>query len=284
MAMTVKEKQLRQLVVDTAETWVGTKQGDANHKKIIETYNSIKPLPEGTKMLLSWPWCAASVSAWAQMLGLTEYILPECSCNRMIKLYKSKNQWVEDDTYVPDMGDILFYAWKDKGVGDCELEADHVGIVKEVKNNIIYVIEGNYSKQVKIRQIKVNGKYIRGFATPDYKTASKNYNFKKKVTIKPIKTTTTTNKTDTTITTGKVLTIASTVPYLKSGDKSEAVRVMQNVLIFLGFSCGTSGADGSFGPATVKAVKAYQKAVGITQDGICGRESWKNMLLGKKSK
>ena len=175
----------------------------------------------------------------------------------MIKLYKNKKQWVENDAYVPDMGDILFYAWKDKGVGDCELEADHVGIVKEVKNNVIYVIEGNYSKQVKIRQIKVNGKYIRGFAIPDYKIASKTYNFKKKVTVKPSKTITTTNKIDTTITTGKVLTIASTVPYLKSGDKSEAVRVMQNVLIFLGFSCGTSGADGSFGPATVKAVKAY---------------------------
>ena len=284
MAMTVKEKQLRQLVVDTAETWVGTKQGDANHHKIIDTYNTIKPLPSSVRMNYSLAWCAATISAWSQMLSLTDYILPECSCNRMIKLYKSKNQWVEDDTYVPDMGDILFYAWKDKGVGDCELEADHVGIVKEVKNNIIYVIEGNYSKSVKIRQIKVNGKYIRGFATPDYKTASKNYNFKKKVTIKPTKTTTTTNKIDTTITTGKVLTIASTVPYLKSGDKSEAVRVMQTVLIYLGFSCGTSGADGSFGPATVKAVKAYQKAVGITQDGICGRDSWKNMLLGNKSK
>ena len=79
-------------------------------------------------------------------------------------------------------------------------------------------------------------------------------------------------------------TTASTVPYLKSGDKNEAVKVMQTVLIDLGFSCGTSGADGSFGPATVKAVKAYQKAVGITQDGICGRDSWKNMLLGNKSK
>lgn len=282
MAMTVKEKQLRQLVVDTAEAWVGTKQGDANHKKLIETYNSIIPLPENTKMLLSWAWCAASISAWSQMVDLTDYILPECSCNRMIKLYKAKNQWIENDAYVPDMGDILFYAWKDNGVGDCELEADHVGIVKEVKNNIIYVIEGNYSKQVKIRQIKVNGKYIRGFATPDYKTASKNYNFKKKVTIKPTKTTTTTSKTDTTITTGKVLTIASTVPYLKSGDKNEAVKVMQAVLIYLGFSCGTSGADGSFGPATVKAVKAYQKAVGITQDGICGKDCWKNMLLGNK--
>ena len=57
---------------------------------------------------------------------------------------------------------------------------------------------------------------------------------------------------------------------------------MQTVLIYLGFSCGTSGADGSFGPATVKAVKAYQKAVGITQDGICGKDCWKNMLLGNK--
>ena len=34
-------------------------------EKLIETYNSIVPLPEGTKMLLSWAWCAASVSAWA---------------------------------------------------------------------------------------------------------------------------------------------------------------------------------------------------------------------------
>ena len=224
--MTLNEKKIRELIVDTAEAWVGTKQGDINHKKIVAGYNNITPLPNDYALKLSDPWCARFVSFISSVLNLTDYILPECSCNRMIKLYKAKNQWVEDDAYVPDMGDILFYAWKDNGVGDCELEADHVGIVKEVKNNIIYVIEGNYSKQVKIRQIKVNGKYIRGFATPDYKTASKNYNFKKKVTIKPTKTTTTTSKTDTTITTGKILTIASTVPYLKSGDKNEAVKVM----------------------------------------------------------
>ena len=284
MAMTVKEKQLRQLVVDTAETWVGTKQGDASHKKIIAGYNNIVPLPNDYALKLSDPWCARFVSFISSVLNLTDYIFPECSCSRMIELYKKKGLWIEDDAYVPDTGDILMYAWKDNGVGDCKIDPNHVGIVKEVKNNIIYVIEGNYSKSVKIRQIKVNGKYIRGFATPEYKTASKTYDFKKKVTVKPANSTTTTNKIDTTITTGKVLTIASTVPYLKSGDRSEAVRVMQNVLIFLGFSCGTSGADGSFGPATVKAVKAYQKAVGITQDGICGRDSWKNMLLGNKSK
>lgn len=275
--MTANEKKLRQLVVDTAEAWVGTKQGDANHHKIIDTYNTIKPLPSGVKMTYSLAWCAATISAWRNILGLTDYILPECSCNRMIALYKAKNQWVEDDAYVPDVGDVLFYAWNDSGVGDCQLEANHVGIVKEVKNNIIYVVEGNYSKQVKIRQIKVNGRYIRGFATPDYKTASKIYNFSKKVAVKP---TTTTIATKTTA----IKTVASTVPYLKSGDENDAVKVMQTVLIYLGFSCGSTGADGSFGTNTTKAVKAYQKALSLTQDGICGKDTWKNLLLGKKTK
>lgn len=274
MAMTAKEKRLRQLVIDTAETWVGTKQGDTNHKKIVAGYNNIIPLPSGYALKLSDPWCARFVSFVSSALNLIDYILPECSCNRMIKLYKAKNQWVENDAYVPDVGDILFYAWKDSGTGDCQLEADHVGIVKEVKNNIIYVIEGNYSKSVKIRQIKVNGKYIRGFATPDYKTASKTYNFNKKITIKP-------NTTNTNITTTqKVSTIASTVPYLKKGDVNDAVKVMQVVLNWLGYNCGEI--DGSFGSGTQNAVKKYQKAVGITQDGICGKDCWKNMLLGNK--
>lgn len=276
--MTANEKKLRQLVADTAEGWVGTKQGDANHKKIIDTYNTIKPLPSGVSMTYSWAWCAATTSCVAQQLGLTDYILPECSCNRMIALYKAKNQWVEDDAYVPDIGDVLFYAWNDSGTGDCQLEANHVGIVKEVKDNVIYVVEGNYSKQVKIRQIKVNGRYIRGFATPDYKTASKSYNFSKKIAIKPTTTSTTTT------TTASIKTVSSTVPYLKSGDENDAVKIMQTVLIYLGFSCGATGADGSFGTNTVKAVKAYQKASGLTQDGVCGKDTWKNMLQGKKTK
>ena len=261
MAMTVKEKQLRQLVVDTAETWVGTKQGDTNHKKIIETYNSIKPLPEGTKMLLSWPWCAASVSAWAQMLGLTEYILPECSCNRMIKLYKSKNQWVEDDTYVPDMGDILFYAWKDKGVGDCELEADHVGIVKEVKNNVIYVIEGNYSKSVKIRQIKVNGKYIRGFGLPNYAKAAIGYKA-------PV------DKTN-------IRTMAGQVPYLNIDNNNEAVKMAKILFNSLGFNAGT---DTIFDEQLENVVKQYQKMYGLRQNGVINRDVWLLLLQGKPKK
>lgn len=279
----LNEIKLRELVVSVSEIKLGTKQRSDSHKEIIAGYNTIQPLPQNHIMKLSEPWCATYVSYISNVLGLTDYILPECSCNRMIKLYKAKKEWVEDDDYVPEMGDILFYAWKDNGVGDCELEANHVGIVKEVKNNIIYVIEGNYSKQVKVRQIKVNGKYIRGFATPDYKTASKIYDFKKKVSVKPVISNTTATKTNTTVL-PSVKTIASVVPYLKKGDKNDAVKVVQTVLIYLGFDCGKSGVDGSFGNDTVKAVKSYQKAVGITQDGICGKDCWKNMLLGKKTK
>jgi peptidoglycan hydrolase-like protein with peptidoglycan-binding domain len=45
---------------------------------------------------------------------------------------------------------------------------------------------------------------------------------------------------------------------------------IQNALIAKGFSCGPTGADGMYGPATTAAVKAFQASVGITQDGIYG--------------
>lgn len=63
---------------------------------------------------------------------------------------------------------------------------------------------------------------------------------------------------------------------LKKGDKGDFVKAMQQILINKGFSCGASGADGSFGGDTLKAVKEYQtmlnKQVGanLTVDGVVG--------------
>ena len=45
------------------------------------------------------------------------------------------------------------------------------------------------------------------------------------------------------------------------------VKEMQSRLIALGFSCGPDGADGEFGDNTEKAVKAFQKAKGLTVNG-----------------
>lgn len=39
------EKEIRSKVVEIAKGWLGCKESDGSHKKIIDTYNACKPLP-----------------------------------------------------------------------------------------------------------------------------------------------------------------------------------------------------------------------------------------------
>lgn len=61
--------------------------------------------------------------------------------------------------------------------------------------------------------------------------------------------------------------------YLQKGDSGDAVKEMQKMLIGCGFSCGSSGVDGSFGGATEKALLAFQVFYGLEQDGKYGPAS-----------
>lgn len=61
--------------------------------------------------------------------------------------------------------------------------------------------------------------------------------------------------------------------YLQKGDSGDAVKEMQKMLIGCGFSCGSSGVDGSFGGATEKALLAFQAFYGLEQDGKYGPAS-----------
>lgn len=65
---------------------------------------------------------------------------------------------------------------------------------------------------------------------------------------------------------------------LKKGDKGSQVKAMQTLLIGYGFSCGSKGADGSFGAATDKALKAFQEAKELEVDGSCGPKTWAKLL------
>ncbi len=68
------------------------------------------------------------------------------------------------------------------------------------------------------------------------------------------------------------------LPVLRSGNKSDTVRAMQSLLTGYGISVGTSGLDGSFGPATSTALKQYQTSHGLTPDGVCGPKTWCKLL------
>ena len=63
-----------------------------------------------------------------------------------------------------------------------------------------------------------------------------------------------------------------------NGDRGNAVRSMQGALIAQGYSCGSYGADGICGAATVAAIKACQRANGLKADGICGPDTWGALL------
>lgn len=58
--------------------------------------------------------------------------------------------------------------------------------------------------------------------------------------------------------------------------RGENIRLVQQRLNNLGFSAGA--ADGSFGPKTLSAVKAFQKAKGLEIDGIVGPITWNKLF------
>lgn len=61
--------------------------------------------------------------------------------------------------------------------------------------------------------------------------------------------------------------------YLEKGDSGSAVKTMQTMLIKLGYSCGSAGADGDFGSGTEAALRKFQSANGLAVDGQYGQKS-----------
>ena len=276
------ENELRQSVLDKAKLWLGCKEADGSHREIIDKYNEIRPLPRGYKMTYSDPWCATFVSAVGFAAGLSDILFPECGCEPMIRLYKQHGRWAEDDNYMPQRGDVIFYDWDDNGAGDCTGAADHVGLVWNAYDSTITVIEGNCSDMVCYRDIKRNGRYIRGYGLPDYAsraTEGEAVVIKAPATGKSPEEGTKSDE-------GSKCTV--TLPVLMIGDGGEgsnleeAVRAMQFLLEKRGFKCGWMGADGDFGQKTKIALGKFQLAYALKRDCICKGEDWAVLILGVK--
>ena len=253
----MNENELRKKFVNKAISYVGVREGSLGHKGIVDTYNKIVPLPVNYKVKYTDAWCATFVSFIAKECGLLDIIPAECSCPRQIALWQKLGRWIENDAYIPNVGDVIYYSFSDNGSGDCKKVSDHVGIVVSVSGNDIKVVEGNKSDAVGYRTIAVNGKFLRGFGLPNFASKA---------------TSTSSSKSSSKGCCNVELKI------LKQGSKGNSVKALQALLVGFGYSVGSSGIDGDFGGDTLAAVKKYQKAKKLDADGVVGKDTWTSLL------
>lgn len=160
-------------VISTAKKYDGAAEGSAAHKEIIKYWNSLAGIPG--KAGTSTPWCAIFVSVVFAKAGCGSLVKPQWNCAALRDEFIKAGRWIEDESCVPDPGDVVIYNWDDKSnyaSTDNKGSADHTGIVISVSESkkTFQVIEGNYSAAhtCGIRRMNVNGRYLRGFGRPDW--------------------------------------------------------------------------------------------------------------------
>ena len=170
-------------------------------------------------------------------------------CKYSRNYYKSKGRLYD----APEPGDQIFFYSSDKS------SISHTGLVYAVDSTYVYTVEGNTSSAsgvvanggaVAKKKYKRSYARLAGFGRPDYGT------------------TITTPVSPSTLTTYKLGDRT-----MEKGDEGSDVKEMQQNLITLGYDLGSYGADGEFGSATEKAVRAFQQAEGLEVDGKFGSKS-----------
>lgn len=139
--------------VSGATKWIGTREGDSNHKAILSIYNSQTPLPRGYRLRETDAWCAGFVTAVAVDTGCGDLFPCDCSCWYMEKLAGQKGYIVDRESAT--VGDVVLYDWEQDGT------ADHVGIVVQRNGSTLKVVEGNMNNAVGYRNVGVKSKNIR---------------------------------------------------------------------------------------------------------------------------
>jgi len=158
----------RDRVLAAAAAMVGVRGGSAEHQRLVNDYNSVRPLPVGYAVKNSDDWCDIFTTVIFQREGLSDLIGRECGVERHIHIFKRLGIWNEDGNSTPKAGDIITFNW-DQNSQQNDGWADHIGIVEKVENGIIHTIEGNSNDEVKRNTYRIGHGNIRGFATPRYK-------------------------------------------------------------------------------------------------------------------
>lgn len=197
-------------------------------------------------------------------------------CRYSMNYYKKKGQFYTSN---PQPGDQIFFYSKDKS------SISHTGLVCKVSGSKVYTVEGNTTSESGViangGAVRANKSYsltyarIAGYGRPKY-GAQNGAETPPASSEQKDKETPAQNATGATAATtgGKAVTVTLTT--LKNGSKGPEVKTLQRNLNALGYDCGD--VDGSLGPKTLAALKAFQKAKGLEVDGYCGQLTWTALL------
>lgn len=220
-------------------------------------------------------WCFVKAFGKEAALAITfQPTNPAGNCGAGCKYsrnyYKSKGRLYD----TPQPGDQIFFYSSDKS------SIAHTGLVYKVDSSKVYTVEGNTSSSsgvvanggcVRKKSYALTYSRIAGYGRPNWGTETASGAPVEKVEQKPVQNAGT---AQTGQNGGKSCTVELNV--LKNGSFGNQVKTLQRLLNALGYSCGD--VDGSFGPKTKTAVKKFQKAVGLDDDGSCGPLTWTAIL------
>lgn len=240
-------------IIETAKSYLGTREGSQNHKEIIDLYNKAR-YSDAYQMTMQDPWCCAFVVAVFEQCGMRDIIPCYAACDQMISVFTKWGRYFSRSVRSVRPGDIIFYDWN----GD--LSSDHVGIVVQNRFGDLSVIEGNKSDSVAYRNISITSPQILGFGVPNYDASNG-----------------TSGSGGTNSTFNPDREYIKTLPVLMLGKKNVYVKILQILLNY--YEKASLDVDGEYGVLTKKEVADYQMKYSLESDGIVGIETWSHLLL-----
>ena len=146
-------------MINTARQYIGI--NEFQKKQLMDYYNSkIYPLIDNDRKYKIKPndnWCAMFCSVIAHKIGRTKDNFPfEVSVFYMTRNAKRMGIFTTDLNKA-QVNDLVVYDWEADGT------LNHVGILQEIGNGYIKVLEGNYSNTVKVRTVKMPSSEVYGY-------------------------------------------------------------------------------------------------------------------------
>ena len=250
-------------IIEVAKKEIGTIEGPKDNETKYGKWSGVN----------FQPWCQSFVSWTAFTSGLDPKKYPKtASTVAAADWFKKNNRWADARNDDPTPGDWIYFDFPDDGVN----RISHVGLC--IKNNgdgTIQVIEGNTSGTSKGDQrnggmcVEKTRAYVKnkkgilnavvGWGRPVY-AGEENASLLSKAG------TATVAPAPAPAAKAKKAAPAAFKP-LKNGSKGTGVKTVQTLL-------GLK-ADGTFGPATEKAVQGFQKRSGLSATGIVDQATLK---------